>query len=86
MFTIEYAKDLKWVNPEHTTFDCVVKFAEFNEEMNFACMQLDPYEHSQALWVRGNAGEFGPIAEYVEYVDNREPAPDQPVAAGVQIL
>jgi len=84
MFTVQTVKNLQWVNPEHTTFDCVVKFAEFEEEMCFACTQTDSYQHSQEIWSRGLAGEFGSIAEYVEYVV--EAAPDQPSVSGAQTL
>jgi hypothetical protein len=83
MFTVEYAKDLTWSNPEHTTFDCVAKFAEFSEEIPFACVQSDKYAHSQELWQRATAGEFGSIAEYVEVQPATEP---QPVVAGAQTL
>lgn len=84
MFTIEYAKDLRWVNSEHTTFDCVVKFLEFDQEMPFACLQSDKYAHSKELWQRAVAGEFGDIAEYVEYVSvATEP---QPAVDGAQTL
>jgi hypothetical protein len=65
MFTIEYAKDLKWDNAEHTSFTCVVKYAEFNEEHPSGISATDPYAHIQELWVKGNAGVYGEIEEYV---------------------
>lgn len=83
MFTLESATNLEWTNPEHTAFNCVVKFAEFNESMPFHCTQEDAYLHSQELFQRGLTGEFGEIAEYV---DSSEPAQDQPVSDGAQTL
>jgi hypothetical protein len=65
MFTIEYVKDLKWCNSEHTEFECVVKYEEFNEEHPSGINGLDSYAHIQEIWSKGNAGEYGVIAEYV---------------------
>lgn len=58
-------KNLIWVNPEHTTFDCVVDFEGIGE-VPFACSSADPNNHSIEIWSRATSGEFGPIAEYVE--------------------
>ena len=33
MFTIETVKNLIWDDAEHTSFSCVVKYEEFNEEV-----------------------------------------------------
>jgi hypothetical protein len=65
MFTIEYAKDLKWDNAEHTSFTCVVKYAEFDEEHPSGINATDSYAHIQELWAKGNAGVYGEIEEYV---------------------
>jgi hypothetical protein len=65
MFTIEYVKDLKWVNAEHTMFDCIAKYAEFNEEHPASINATDPYAHIHEIWTKGIAGEYGVIAEYV---------------------
>lgn len=63
MFTIEYVKDLKWDNEQHTSFSCVVKYAEFDEEHPSGIHPNDPYAHIQEIWVKGIAGEYGVIAE-----------------------
>jgi hypothetical protein len=65
MFTVTYVKDLKWADAEHTIFDCVVKYAEFNEEHPSSINTTDPYAHIQEIWTKANAGEYGVIAEYV---------------------
>lgn len=65
MFIIEYVKDLKWEDEAHTTFSCVVKYAEFNEEHPAGVNAIDVYAHIQEIWAKGNAGEYGTIGEYV---------------------
>lgn len=87
MFTIEYVKDLKWENTEHTLFSCVVKYEEFNEEHPTGVNATDHYAHIKEIWQKGNAGEYGIIAEYTP-----PPAPvsapeeEQPVVQGTQTL
>jgi hypothetical protein len=90
MFTVEYVKDLKWENPEHTFFSCVVKYAEFNEEHPSGINAIDSYAHIQEIWSKANAGTYGEIAEYVAPI---EPAPpvaqpdeEQPSSEGTQTL
>ncbi len=88
MFTIEYVKDLKWENPEHTYFSCVVKYAQFGEELPSGVNGVDPTAHIREIWLRANAGEYGPIAEYV-YVEPPIPdlaPPQQPTTNGAQTL
>jgi hypothetical protein len=65
MFTIEYVKNLQWDDAEHTMFSCIVKYEEFNEEMPAGINATDKYAHIQEIWTKGNAGEYGVIAEYV---------------------
>jgi len=65
MFTIQYVKDLKWCNAEHTMFECVVKYAEFNEELPAGINATDPYDHIHEIWTNGIAGNYGLIAEYI---------------------
>lgn len=85
MFTIEYVKDLQWCNAEHTMFECVAKYAEFNEEHPSGITPADPYAHIQEIWTKGIAGEYGVIAEYVA---SPVAAPDeeQPITDGMQTL
>jgi len=65
MFTIQYVKDLKWENAEHTAFSCIVKYEEFNIEVPAGINATDPYAHIQEIWTKGNVGEYGTIEEYV---------------------
>lgn len=65
MFTIESVNNLKWDNAEHTSFSCDVKYEEFNEVHPAGVNGTDNYAHIQELWTKGNAGEYGVIAEYV---------------------
>jgi hypothetical protein len=64
MFTIEYVKNLKWANLEKTAFSCVVKYAEFSEELPVGADPRDHYEHIQQIWQNGLAGMYGPIEDY----------------------
>lgn len=75
MFTIEYVKNLKWENAEHTIFSCIVKYEEFNEEHSSGINATDAYAHIQKIWAKGNTGEYGEIAEYVEEVFLPPPQP-----------
>jgi hypothetical protein len=73
MFTIEYVKNLSWSDEEHTNFDCIVKYAEFNEEHPSGINAIDQYPHIKEIWAKANAGEYGPIAEYVPSSPSPEP-------------
>lgn len=70
MFTVEYVKDLQWCDSEHTFFECVVKYEEFNAEMPCGVNGTDSYAHIQEIWAKANAGEYGSIAEYVPPQNN----------------
>jgi hypothetical protein len=85
MFTVEYVKDLKWCDAEHTVFSCVVKYAEFNEEHPSGINGTDLYAHINEIWTKGNAGEYGVIAEYVP-PNTPAPQEEQPVTNGTQTL
>jgi hypothetical protein len=84
MFTIQYVKDLKWGDAEHTMFECIAKYAEFNEEHPTGVNATDIYAHIQEIWAKGIAGEYGAIAEYVPPVIT--PAEEQPNTNGTQEL
>jgi hypothetical protein len=90
MFTIQYVKDLKWENAEHTFFSCVVKYEEFNEEHPSGINGTDFYAHIQEIWAKGNAGEYGVIAEYVPPPEPEpivaKPNDEQPSSEGTQTL
>lgn len=66
MFTIQYVKNLKWENSEHTMFSCVAKYEEFSDEHPSGINATDPYAHIQEIWAKGIAGEYGTIAEFFE--------------------
>jgi hypothetical protein len=87
MFTIEHVKNLFWVDAEQTVFECVVKYAEFNDEMPVGVNGVDQYPHIKELWQKGNAGAYGEIAAYIPPV---EPAQleqaEQPKTTGAQTL
>jgi hypothetical protein len=87
MFTIEYVKDLKWCNAEHTVIECIVKYAEFAEEHPSGITGTDYYEHTNEIWTKANAGEYGVIAEYVPPPPIvAKPDEEQPETEGTQTL
>jgi hypothetical protein len=87
MFTIKYVKDLVWNNEENTSFSCLVKYEEFNEEHPTGVDAKDNYAHIKEIWTKGIAGEYGTIAEYVEPPPEERPVVDpseQPRTTGTQ--
>jgi len=64
MLTVQYVKNLKWADPDHKHIECMVKYAEFDEEHPSGICAEDGYAHIQEIWTKANAGEYGPIAEY----------------------
>jgi hypothetical protein len=86
MFTIESVTNLEWKNAEHTNFSCNVKYAEFNEVHPAGVNATDAYSHIQELWAKGNAGEYGIIAEYVPPPEPTVAANNQPETTGTQDL
>lgn len=85
MFTIEYVKNLKWADAEHTAFECIVKYAEFNEEHPSGINAIDTYAHIQEIWAKANAGDYGEIAEYVPIILPAS-VEEQPTTNGIQDL
>jgi hypothetical protein len=65
MFTLEYAKNPKFVNAEGNCIELIVKWEEFNEEMPFGASPLDCEAHGRELFERAKTGEFGEVAPYV---------------------
>jgi hypothetical protein len=66
MFTIVEVTNLHWNNAEHSLFTADVKYAEFDEIHPTGVNATDPNTHIKELWEKGNAGEYGAIAEYVD--------------------
>jgi hypothetical protein len=83
MITFTTVENLRWANAEHTSFDCDVFFNHINEKVPFTCHINDNYDHAKKIWDDSIAGEFGPIAEYV---DPHTPTESQPVTTGTQTL
>jgi hypothetical protein len=72
---LEYAKDPKWVDAEHTMIDLTVKWDRFNEELPFSASPNDCEEHGRAIFAAAVAGDYGPIAEYVPPPESVNPTP-----------
>lgn len=65
------AKNPVWRNIERTLVDVEVRFSHFPEWAPFTAMDGSGEEHTQEVWDRVIAGEFGEIAEYIP------PTPEQ---------
>jgi len=86
MFTIQTVTDLQWCDAEHTFFLCNVKYAEFNEVHSTGVNAIDSYNHIKELWEKGNAGEYGVIAEYIQSPIAPVATEQQPSTTGTQDL
>ena len=62
---LQYAKEPKWANAEQTLIDLTIKWDGIDEELPFTASPADPEQHGRALFAAAQAGEFGPIAEYI---------------------
>lgn len=67
-----------WSDASRTGILCVATFEEVGEPLPFHAMPDDPMDYGRALWVRLNAGEFGPIADPPAPVAQASPAPGSP--------
>jgi hypothetical protein len=74
MFTIQSASKPIYSSANGKSINLYVKFAEFNETIEFNAMPNDPMPHGVELYNRAKAGEFGEVAPYV--------APPQPKSTG----
>ena len=61
---LEYAKDPRWVNAEHTMIDLTIKWDRFPYELPFTASPDDCEEHGRAIFAAAAAGQFGEVAEY----------------------
>jgi hypothetical protein len=64
MITVEYAKNPRWANPEHTTIDLIVKFLHLQFEVPFSASRDDGEAHGKGLYEQALAGDYGDIIEY----------------------
>jgi hypothetical protein len=67
-------KNPKWTSKDKTSIECTVNFETIGE-VPFCATPDDHHEHTTEIYSRCVAGEFGPIAEYVE-VEYKEPEYD----------
>jgi hypothetical protein len=78
MFTLEYAKNPIYNSEDEQQILLTVKWEEFVEEMPFGACSFDPEPWGVDLYNRAKAGEFGPVAPYVNPIlpsINFEPTP-----------
>ena len=70
---LQYAKDPRWVNAEHTMIDLTIKWDGINEELPFTASPTDCEAHGRAIFEAAFTGQFGPVAAYVPPSTNGEP-------------
>jgi len=78
---IEYAKDPRWADAEHTIIDLTLKLDGLSEEIPFTASPADVEAHGRAIFSAAVAGEFGPVAEYVAPI-HPEPEPGPTPSTG----
>jgi hypothetical protein len=61
---LEYARNPKWVNPEKTLIDLIIKWDQFPEEFPFTANPKDSEEYGRLIFKAALEGHFGKIAEY----------------------
>ncbi|MCV9908324.1 hypothetical protein OIV19_11945 [Brucella sp. HL-2] len=67
MLTIIEAKNPRWASADHAYIDVDVCFEEYEDFglQPFTTHATADTEHGLELWLKANAGEYGPIAPYV---------------------
>lgn len=68
MLEIQDIKNPRWANKEHTLLDADVKFAEFDDYLDYTSSATD--RPSQHVYLAITSGKYGEIAEYIgpEYI------------------
>lgn len=74
---LQYAKNPRWANAEHTMIDLEIKWETINEEFPFTASPTDCEAHGRAIFEAAAAGQFGPVAEYVAPPPEPAPLPGQ---------
>jgi hypothetical protein len=69
---LQYAKNPRWANAEHTMIDLEIKWETINEEFPFTASPADCEAHGRAIFEQASQGAFGSVAEYVP-----TPAPEE---------
>jgi hypothetical protein len=62
---LEYAKDPRWANAEHTMIDLTIKWGGINEEFPFTASPTDCEAHGREIFAAAAAGDYGDVAEYI---------------------
>lgn len=81
---LQYAKDPRWVNAEHTMIDVVIKWDQIDVELPFTASPTDVEAHGRAIFEAAVAGQFGEVAEYVPPPTPPEPEPEQPAQGATE--
>ncbi len=61
---LEYAKNPRWANVEHTMIDLEIKWDSIDIELPFTASPTDCEAHGRAIFEAAAAGQFGEVAEH----------------------
>lgn len=86
MLTIEWVNNPVYANQTGVEVNLTIKFAEFNEPLEFTATPYDSEAYGRELHDKAVAGEYGPIAPYVPPPPPPEDPPEQPATSGTQTL
>ena len=75
---LEYAKDPKWANAEQTLIDLTIKWDAIDEELPFTASPTDTEAHGRAIFAAAVAGDFGPVADYIQPPEPEQLPPQVP--------
>lgn len=57
----------RWSSVEHTAIDCEITTSQFGDEvLPFTASPNDVEPHGRTLFAQIVAGDFGPIADYID--------------------
>jgi hypothetical protein len=61
---LEYAKEPRWEDVEHTLINLTIKWSGIDNELPFTASLNDCESHGKAIFQAAKAGQFGVVAEY----------------------
>lgn len=72
---LEYAKDPRWADAEHTMIDLTIKWDQIDAELPFTASPTDVEAYGRAIFEAAAVGQFGSVAEFVPHVEPEQPYP-----------
>lgn len=82
MPTLQYAKNPVYADATGNAINLIIKLEELPEEMPFTATSYDVEQYGQDWYYQAQAGDFGPVAPYVEPIVTTT----QVVSSGTQVI